>query len=57
MTDVAPLGNGCATRTEPGVIIATFPLSTQMNGWHLTAADVDPTGYLLTLRVEQNTDQ
>lgn len=54
MTDVTPLGNGRATRTEPDVIVATFPLTEQMTGWHLAAADVDPTGYLLVIRFEQD---
>lgn len=54
MANRRPLGHGQATRTSPGEIVATFPLTDDMAGWHMAAADVDESGHFLTIRFELN---
>lgn len=53
MNDVAPLGNGQATRPDADTIEATFPMTTQMDGWRMVLATVDESGYFLTIRWER----
>ena len=57
MVHKRPLGHGYATRIGTDAIEATFPLTDDMAGWHITAADVDESGHFLTIRFEPNTTE
>lgn len=50
--NVAPLGDGQASRLDADTIEATFPM-TAMDGWRMAVASVDETGYFLTIRWER----
>lgn len=49
MTDRTPLGYGRGTHVDADTIEATFPLGLDMDGWKMTSAEVDPSGYFLSI--------
>jgi hypothetical protein len=51
--NVAPLGDGQASHLDADTIEATFPMTVDMDGWRMTVASVDETGYFLTIRWER----
>lgn len=53
MPDVHPLGNGKATHHDKDHIEATFPLHSEMAGWRMTGAEIDESGYFITISWER----
>ena len=53
MPDVNPLGDGKATHLDKDHIEATFPLHSDMAGWRMTGADIDESGYFITIKWER----
>lgn len=51
--DVAPLGPGRGTYIDEDTIEGTFPLTLDMAGWRMACAEVDGSGYFLTIRWER----
>lgn len=51
--EVTPFIDGKATHTDKKHMEATFALSEEMKGWKMIGADVDPTGYFITIRWEK----
>ena len=53
MAEVHPLGDGRGTYIDDDTIEGTFALGHDMEGFKMTLASVDETGYFLTIRWER----
>lgn len=56
MPDKKPLDDGKATRVDENTLVATFAKGDDMEGWRMTAAYVDESGFFLTIQWTKEED-